>query len=95
MGHSALREAAARGTVALGRSGLVVLAFGNLSVADHSAGIMAIKASGADHGRLSPDTIAVLDIASGDVLEGAGRGAYYGQDRPQTPDVPLAAGSPR
>jgi len=49
------------------------LAFGNLSVADHSAGVMAIKASGVDYARLSPDDIVVLDIASGDVIEGAGR----------------------
>jgi L-ribulose-5-phosphate 4-epimerase len=71
--HSALREAAARGNVALGHSGLVVLSFGNLSVADRSAGVMAIKASGMDYAHLTPDDMVVLDIASGDVLEGANR----------------------
>jgi len=56
-----LFEAAAEGNRALGRSGVVVLAIGNLSVAGRHSGLMAIKPSGADYQLIRPDDIRNLD----------------------------------
>lgn len=54
---------------ALARSGLVDLTFGNVSVADRSAGVFAIKPSGVDYNQLTPDDMVIVDF-EGKTVEG-------------------------
>jgi L-ribulose-5-phosphate 4-epimerase len=62
--------------MALQKSGLVVLTWGNASGVDRDAnsiggkGVMAIKPSGVAYDKLTPDDIVVLSIATGQVIEG-------------------------
>jgi L-ribulose-5-phosphate 4-epimerase len=63
--------------MALVKSGLVVLTWGNASGADRTAdggrGVMAIKPSGVDYEKLKPDDIVIVSLASGKVIEGSKR----------------------
>ncbi len=68
--HAALRERVLEANLALGRAGLVVLTFGNASAIDRDAGIVAIKPSGVSLDSLTVTDIAVVDLASGAVVEG-------------------------
>jgi L-ribulose-5-phosphate 4-epimerase len=49
---------------------LIDLTFGNVSVADRDQGVFAIKPSGVDYKHLSPDSIVVIDLEKGEVVEG-------------------------
>jgi L-ribulose-5-phosphate 4-epimerase len=53
------------------RAGLVVLTFGNVSGVDRDGGVMAIKPSGVEYGDLTPDSIPVVDLETGALVEGA------------------------
>ena len=68
-----LKAEVCRVNKALVDSGLVILTWGNVSGADRQAGVMAIKPSGVDYARLSPDDIVVVNIADGKVIEGKAR----------------------
>jgi L-ribulose-5-phosphate 4-epimerase len=59
--------------MALVASGLVTLTWGNASGSDRTAGVMAIKPSGVPYDVLSPNDIVVLNIATGEVVDGKGR----------------------
>jgi L-ribulose-5-phosphate 4-epimerase len=63
--------------MALAKSGLVVLTWGNASGADRSGdrgrGVMAIKPSGVEYDKLELDDIVIVSLASGQVLEGTKR----------------------
>ena len=61
------------------RRGLVLYTWGNASGIDRERGLVVIKPSGVDYAVMKPDDMVVLDLASGDVVEG-----YY---RPST-DAP-------
>jgi len=52
----------------LGRSGLVDITFGNLSVIDRAAGIFAIKPSGVSYDALKPEDIVLVDL-DGDIVD--------------------------
>jgi L-ribulose-5-phosphate 4-epimerase len=54
----------------LGKSGLVLLTWGNVSAADHQEGVMAIKPSGVPYENLTPADMVVMDIKTGAVREG-------------------------
>jgi L-ribulose-5-phosphate 4-epimerase len=56
--------------IALQKSGLVVLTWGNASAVDRQAGVMAIKPSGVKYDKLTASDIVVLDIATGKIVEG-------------------------
>ncbi len=73
MAHSALREQVCEANRELGRTGLVVLSFGNVSGVDQAAGAMAIKPSGIDYDALVPDDIVVVSLATGSTIEGSAR----------------------
>ena len=73
MGHSDLRERVLEGNLALGRAGLVVLTFGNASAIDRTAHVVAIKPSGVPYDRLTAADVAVVDLATGTVVEGETR----------------------
>jgi L-ribulose-5-phosphate 4-epimerase len=54
-------------------AGLVILTFGNASGADRAAGAMAIKPSGVPYDELKPESMVVVDLESGSVLDGEHR----------------------
>ncbi len=62
MDHVALREECLEANLLLPTTGLVDLTFGNVSVADRDAGLMAIKPSGVDYKKLTASDIVVLDF---------------------------------
>ena len=55
------------------RAGLVILTFGNASGVDRSVGVMAIKPSGVPYDELRPESMVVLDLDSGRVVDGGYR----------------------
>jgi L-ribulose-5-phosphate 4-epimerase len=69
MQHRSLREEAYIANHQLGTSGLVDLTFGNVSVFDAAAGVLAIKPSGVPYETLSPAKMVLVDL-EGRVLEG-------------------------
>ena len=69
----ALRDAVFEANLAIVRAGLVVLTFGNASAADRERGVMAIKLSGVAYEDLRPETIAVLDLETGETVLGEQR----------------------
>lgn len=50
--------------------GLVVLTWGNVSAADRASGLCVIKPSGVEYGRLRPEDMAVVSLATGEQVEG-------------------------
>jgi L-ribulose-5-phosphate 4-epimerase len=68
--YEELKQRVYEANVALVKSGLVVLTWGNASGADRDAGVMAIKPSGVDYDNLQPADMVVLSIASGEVVDG-------------------------
>lgn len=69
MKTKSIREACYEANLALPKTGLVDLTFGNVSVLDFDAGIFAIKPSGVDYAELRPEDMVVLDL-EGNVVEG-------------------------
>src|SRR5688572_11259463 len=65
----ALRETACYANLQLPKLGLVRFTFGNVSAADHKAGVFAIKPSGVPYEELSPDKMVVVDF-DGKTVEG-------------------------
>lgn len=65
-----LQELAYRGNLELANSGLVPGTFGNLSVVDRAAGVMAIKPSGVRYADLKPDKMVVVSLDAGNVVNG-------------------------
>jgi L-ribulose-5-phosphate 4-epimerase len=68
--HADVRRWACDANVELASSGLVMGTFGNLSAADHAAGVFAIKPSGVPYDRLTPEQMVVVSLETGDVVEG-------------------------
>lgn len=66
-----LREAAAAANAALGRSGLVILSFGNVSVLDRSTGLVAIKPSGIPCEEVRPADVPIVELATGVTVDGS------------------------
>ncbi len=73
MAHAELRERALEANRAIVRAGLVVLTFGNASAVDRAAGVMAIKPSGVAYDDLDAESIVVVDLESGTVVDGTRR----------------------
>lgn len=70
MGFEQLKEDVCRANLALVRSGLVVLTWGNASGVDRQAGVMAIKPSGVAYDQLRPQDIVILSIDKGEIIQG-------------------------
>ena len=64
-----LQHAAYRANLQLPQLGLVIFTFGNVSVADHHAGVFAIKPSGVPYDELSADKMVVVDF-KGNIVHG-------------------------
>ena len=73
MPYRELKERAYLSNMALMKSGLVVLTWGNSSGADRAAGVFAIKPSGVPYDRLTVEDMVVLRIDTGEVVEGNAR----------------------
>jgi len=67
--YAAIREECCAANQSLPTSGLVDLTFGNVSVCDRQAGVLAIKPSGVDYTALTPDAMVIVDF-DGKVIEG-------------------------
>lgn len=67
-----LREQVLAANLALPAHGLVTLTWGNVSAIDRARGLVAIKPSGVDYERMTPEDIVVLDL-DGRVVSGERR----------------------
>ena len=67
--HEELRKAVCNANRELKQLNLVIYSWGNVSAIDRSAGIVAIKPSGAAYDDLTPEKIVLLDLDGG-ILEG-------------------------
>lgn len=54
----------------LPKHGLVTFTWGNVSEIDRTAGVIAIKPSGVEYDKLKPEHIVVLDLNSGEIVDG-------------------------
>jgi L-ribulose-5-phosphate 4-epimerase len=70
---AALREHVLRANQALANTGLVLGTFGNVSGADHEAGICVIKPSGVPYDQLTPGHLVPVSLKTGAPLEDAFR----------------------
>lgn len=70
MTRSALRERVYLANMALPQSGLVILTWGNASEVNRDEGVVAIKPSGVDYEQLSPADIVIVDLESGQPVDG-------------------------
>ena len=64
-----IRESAYKGNMQLPELGLVLFTFGNVSAADRSLGVFAIKPSGVQYEDLSPENMVIVDF-DGKTVEG-------------------------
>jgi L-ribulose-5-phosphate 4-epimerase len=69
MNYKSIREECCEANIALPKTGLVDLTFGNVSVLDADAGVFAIKPSGVDYAILKPEDMVIVDLA-GSFVEG-------------------------
>ncbi|MFT3705499.1 MAG: L-ribulose-5-phosphate 4-epimerase [Agriterribacter sp.] len=69
MTYDHIREEAYKANMQLPALGLVLFTFGNVSAADRSLGVFAIKPSGVPYSELSPDKMVIVDF-EGKTVEG-------------------------
>ncbi|HMR83486.1 MAG TPA: L-ribulose-5-phosphate 4-epimerase [Niabella sp.] len=69
MNYKYIREAAYEANMQLPELGLVLFTFGNVSEADRSQGLFAIKPSGVAYDNLSPEKMVIVDF-DGNTVEG-------------------------
>lgn len=69
MNYKSIREECCEANLALPKTGLVDLTFGNVSVLDAAAAVFAIKPSGVDYAALRPEDMVIVDLA-GTMVEG-------------------------
>ncbi|MFL5860400.1 MAG: L-ribulose-5-phosphate 4-epimerase AraD [Solirubrobacteraceae bacterium] len=65
-----LRSDVLEANLALPAHGLVKLTWGNVSGVDRDRGLMAIKASGVDYETMTADDLVLVDLETGEVVEG-------------------------
>jgi L-ribulose-5-phosphate 4-epimerase len=70
MSYQSLKEECLAANLALPRTGLVDLTFGNVSIADPDRRVFAIKPSGVDYDKLTANDMVVLDY-EGNIIEGS------------------------
>jgi L-ribulose-5-phosphate 4-epimerase len=68
--YAALRRRVLAANLELVRAGLVTITFGNVSGVDRAAGVIAIKPSGVPYAQLTEESIVVVELKSGRVLDG-------------------------
>jgi L-ribulose-5-phosphate 4-epimerase len=70
MRYESIRKECYEANIRIVREGLVLLTWGNVSVADHELGVFAIKPSGVAYDDLGPESMVIVDIESEEVAEG-------------------------
>ncbi len=65
-----LKEKVYRANIDLVKHGLVIFTWGNVSGIDREKGLMVIKPSGVDYDVMTPDDMVVIDIRTGEKVEG-------------------------
>ncbi|WP_304382226.1 L-ribulose-5-phosphate 4-epimerase [uncultured Duncaniella sp.] len=65
-----LKEKVYRANIDLVKHGLVIFTWGNVSSIDREKGLMVIKPSGVDYDVMTPDDMVVIDIRTGEKVEG-------------------------
>lgn len=73
MEHETLRTQTLEANLAVWKAGLIVLTWGNASVADREAGVFAIKPSGVRYEELTASSMVVVAISDGSVVAGNSR----------------------
>jgi L-ribulose-5-phosphate 4-epimerase len=68
--YEELREQVCEANLYLDRSGLVKLTWGNVSGVDRAKGVCAIKPSGVPYQQMRAELMVVVDIATGEVVDG-------------------------
>ncbi|MDO5552936.1 MAG: L-ribulose-5-phosphate 4-epimerase AraD [Planctomycetia bacterium] len=66
-----LKQEVCDANLRLVREQLVILTWGNASARDASGRLLVIKPSGVAYEKMTPDDMVVVDLASGDVIEGS------------------------
>ena len=67
--YSKLKQQVYEANMALPAGGLVLLTWGNVSAIDRELGVVAIKPSGVEYDKLTPEDIVVLDL-QGNIVQG-------------------------
>lgn len=67
--YAQIRQSAYDANMQLPKLKLVLFTFGNVSVADHTLGVFAIKPSGVDYDKLTPESMVIVDF-DGNIVEG-------------------------
>lgn len=65
-----LKQEVFEANLALPRQGLITLTWGNVSAIDREAGLVVIKPSGVEYDAMKADDMVVVDLATGQVVEG-------------------------
>lgn len=65
-----LKEEVLQANLALPKHGLVTFTWGNVSGVDRESGMMVIKPSGVEYGRMSADDMVVVSLETGEKVEG-------------------------
>lgn len=65
-----LKEKVYRANIDLVKHGLVIFTWGNVSGIDREKGLMVIKPSGVDYDVMTPDDMVVVDLKTGEKVEG-------------------------
>ena len=65
-----LKEKVYRANIDLVKHGLVIFTWGNVSGIDREKGLMVIKPSGVDYDVMTPDDMVVIDIRTGERVDG-------------------------
>lgn len=68
-----LKQQVLEANLALPRYGLVTFTWGNVSAIDRTQGLMVIKPSGVSYEAMQRDDMVVVDVASGEAIEGSKR----------------------
>lgn len=68
-----LKQQVLEANLALPKHGLVVFTWGNVSALDRASGLMVIKPSGVSYDAMTRDDMVVVNISTGEVVEGSKR----------------------
>jgi len=69
-GYNSIREETYEANMEIQRRGLAIYTWGNSSAFDPDKGVFAIKPSGVDYDKLTPDSMVILDL-EGNIVEGS------------------------
>lgn len=69
----ALKQQVLEANLALPKFGLVVFTWGNVSAIDRQSGLLVIKPSGVSYDVMQLDDMVVVDVATGEIVEGSKR----------------------